>query len=187
MLEAVQRRQITSDLPAEEWSSVGRITVVDSVVPEIANPPFAAIEQRTEELRSTIGLLIQFCNVLDTVFVRKDGSVAKDSTTGMTDDLLMGDDSVQNQIHNLQAGLIAIDSLEAINADQVQTIADQIANLAVSLTNALLYSITADISDPDNLLLKLVNDAENPGIDKVYGTDGPGTKGWQAITINLHP
>lgn len=39
-------------------------------------------------------------------------------------------------------------------------------------------SIDIDSSDPENLIISLVNDADSPGNSKYYGTNGSGTKGF---------
>jgi hypothetical protein len=80
-----------SDLPADVFPTVERITIVDRVgpLPGGANRQDTAHEKRTETLRTTVNLLVAAINVIDTDYLRRDGSAQADSTAGMEANLPM--------------------------------------------------------------------------------------------------
>ncbi len=78
---------INRDLPATAFPSVVRIQPVDLVGPEAANRQHAAIEKRTETLRTRMNQIIAIVNILDDTFLRKDATAARDGTRGPLADL----------------------------------------------------------------------------------------------------
>ncbi len=162
-----------ADLPAAVFPTIPRIQHLDSVGPEVTNPQPAALERRTETLRAKINQIIAFCNALDEIFLRKDGTEQKDTFVGMVGDLYLGNDSLQHKIKKLRAGTIAADSLDGVNGAQLYAIVQQLNAISVTLT-AGSWSITNDGAGK----LKLVNDSTAPGPYMFYGTNSSGVKGW---------
>lgn len=132
------------------WPDIGPIVTSDLVGPIAANRQEAALWRRDETLRDALNKLIANNNALTAVFYQLDGSVPLPPQVGTTP----------------PSGVAA----------RVDYVLDRIANSGQVFTGGG-WSLSWDTATQK---ITLVNDSQAPGVNKVYGTDGSGVRGWQA-------
>lgn len=160
------------DMPGGAFPGLTRIAVDDLVGPVAANRQHQAMERRSLVLRDAVNQLIQLVNVIDTLYLRKDNSQAKDGVTGPLAHVSWN----AKKIIDLAAGTLASGSGDAATAGQLYDAIQALTALVDSLTGGS-FSITRDISG----LLKLVNDTGAPPGNAYYGTNASGTRGFFSL------